>query len=132
MPDMGNEEITGFNHFSVCFGDGESGMNGRIKRIEGFIKVIRRERICAGMIGLNVDEADMRVRCFGFFEGAKGEAVERAVVSGEEFGYAVFGDMALDGGEEIGVEGGGGIGVTEEEARFLRHKMHFLLIHFLH
>ena len=96
-------------------------MHGHIKRIEGFIKAIRRERICAGMIGLNVDEADMRVRCFGFFEGAKGEAVERAVVSGEEFGYAVFGDMALDGGEEIGVQGGGGIGVAEEEARFLSH-----------
>ena len=121
---MGNEEITGFNHFSVCFGDGESGMNGRIKRIEGFIKAIRSERICAGMIGLNVDEADMRVRCFGFFEGAKGKAVERAMISGKEFGYAVFGDMALDGGEEIGVEGGGSIGVTEEEARFFTHRDH--------
>ena len=121
MPDMGNEEITGFNHFSVCFGDGESGMNGRIKRIEGFIKAIRGEGICTGMIGLDMDDADMRMSCFGFFEGAQGEAVECAVVSSEEFGYAVFGDMALDGGEEIGVEGGGCIGMTEKEARFLTH-----------
>jgi len=118
---MGNEEITGFNHSFVGLGDGESGMDRRIKRIEGFVKAVRRGGIRAGMIGLNVDEADMRVSRFGFFEGAKGEAVERAMISGKEFGYAVFGDMALDSGEVTGVQGGGGIGVTEEEARLLSH-----------
>ncbi len=40
MPDMGNEEITGFNHSFIGFGNGKAGMNGRIERIKVFVKTI--------------------------------------------------------------------------------------------
>lgn len=118
MPDIGNEEITGFNHLFIGFRDSESGMDGRIKGIKGFIEAIRLSRVHAGMIGLDMDEADMRIGSFGFSKCAQGEAVKCAVVAYEEFGYAVFGDMALNGGEKVWVYVGGGIGMTEEEAGF--------------
>ena len=103
MPDMGNEEITGINHFSVCFGDSESGMHRRIKGIEGFIEAARTGGVHAGVIGLDMDEADMGMKSLCLGECAKGEAVECAMVSDEEFGYTVFGDMMVDGSKKVGV-----------------------------
>ena len=119
MPDTGNQEITGFDHSFVGFGDGEAGMDRGVKWIKGFIKAVRMRGIQAGMIGLEMDDMDIRMMDFGFLERAKGEAIKSAVMAKEELGDAVFGDVALDGRKEIGVYVGRGIGVTEEEAGFL-------------
>ena len=124
MPDIGNKEITGFDHFSVCFGDGKSGMHRRIKRIEGFIKAIWGGGIGAGVIGLDIDQTDMGIGCFGLSECVQGKTIEHTVISYEEFRHAVFVDVLLDGGKKVRVQVGGGIGVTEEEARFFTHIDH--------
>ncbi len=73
------------------------------------------------MIGLNMDETNMRMRCFCFGERAQGKAVERTMIADKELCYAVFGDVALDGAKQDRVEIRRGIGVTEEEAGFLFH-----------
>ena len=124
MPDMGNEKITGIDHYFVGLGNGKSGMNRNIEWIKAFVKAVRIDRIQAGMIGLDMDEADMRINGFGFGERAQGEAVECAVAADEELGDAVFGDAALDGREKDRIQVGGGVGVAEEEAGFLRHRDH--------
>ena len=121
---MGNEKIAGFNHSFVGLGNGKSGMNGQIERVKVFVKAVRIDGIQTGMIGLDVDQADMGMGCLGFFERAQGEAIECTVMTGEEFGDAVFGDVALNNREEVWIYVGGGIGVTKKETGFLRHKDH--------
>jgi len=122
VPDMGNEKITGFNHSFVGLENGKSGMNGRIEGIKVLVKAIRIGWVQAGMIGLNVNQADMRMRCLCLGECAQGEAIERAVIADEEFGDAILCDVALDGAEQNGVEIRGCVGMTEEEAGLGRHQ----------
>ena len=121
---MGNEKIAGFNHSFVGFGNGKSGMNRRIERVKVFVKTIWIDGIQTGMIGLNVDEADMGMNSFSLGERAQGKEVECAVIAHEKLRYTVFGDVTLDGAEKGRIKIGGGVGVTEEEASLSRHKDH--------
>ena len=121
MPDMGNKKIAGFNHSFIGFGNGKSGMNRRIERVKVFVKAIWIDGIQTGMIGLDVDQADMGMNSFSLGECAQGKEVECTVVADEKFCHTVFGDVAIDGAEKGRIEIRGGIGVTEEEAGFKRH-----------
>lgn len=116
--DKSDEKITFKERGLIGADDGKTpGDFFHVRRVEGAVEAIGQKHApFGGMIGEKHGEAEAGVRFFDLPDGPRRHMVERAVMTDEEFCYAVFDDMTRDCLKQGRIDEIGRVAVTDEEA----------------